>query len=127
MMTVEVACIIGIFVGIVVFICCDEDELGIVLALSGFTLSIVLLASTIKYNPITEERCRNANISYELFKTLVETTDKDEYDVYVIMKQAAAADMDLYEAVMLIDPDLTQQEAAAIVQISDYKQSKGDN
>jgi hypothetical protein len=35
--------------------------------------------------------------------------------------------MDLYEAVMLIDPDLTQQEAAAIVQISDYKQSKGDN
>jgi hypothetical protein len=126
-MTVEVICIIGIFVGIVVFICSEENELGIVFALSGLTLSIVLLASTMKYSPITEERCRNANISYELFETIVKITGKDKYDVYVIMRQAAVADMDLYEAVMLIDPDLTQEEAAAIIQISDYKQSKGDN
>jgi hypothetical protein len=94
----------------------------------GIVFSMVLLVPALKYNgDITEERCQKANISYELFETIVETTDKDEYDVYIIMKQAAAANMDLYEAVMLIDPDLTQQEAAAIVQISDYKQSKGDN
>jgi hypothetical protein len=127
MISIGMACIVVSFVLVMFFISCEERNLSFSIAFLGFILSMILLCAVSKYNSITEEKCQKANISYELFKTIVETTGKDEYDVYVIMKHAAAADMDLYEAVMLIDPDLTQQEAAAIVQISDYKQSKGDN
>jgi hypothetical protein len=68
-------------------------------------------------------KSNDINVSQELVNTIVETTGKSYHDVYYFLKYAGAADMDLIEAITTIDPDLTKEEAAAIIQISDYKQN----
>jgi hypothetical protein len=93
------------------------------LALVYFGLLISIFSDTICH-PSDEVKnlCEENSISYTFVQTVAEGTGEDEKDVYTVCKYAAAADMDLYELVLFIDPDLTEDEAKAIVTLSDLKQ-----
>jgi hypothetical protein len=96
-----------------------------IMALTLLIALFIIVSSWILYldtTPSIESQCKDNSISYTLVQTIAEETGEKEEDVYTVCKYAAAADMDLYELVLLIDPDLTEDEAQHIVLISDLRQ-----
>jgi hypothetical protein len=100
-----------------------NSVLKVVLSLILFGLSFFLFDLT-HYN--VQNMCKNNAISYELVETIAQATGECEHDIAYFLKYAAGAEMDLYDAVSIIDPDLSNEEVTAIVKMSDLRQ-KGDN
>ena len=49
------------------------------------------------------------------------------YDIQYILSRAAAAGIEVSDALHMIDPDITEEEAAAIIRYSDTLQNKKSN
>ena len=73
-----------------------------------------------------------SNVAPELIYSVTEFENAKEngtsiYDIEYILSRAAAAEMEISDALHMIDPDITEEEAAAIIKYSDTLQSKKDN
>ena len=73
-----------------------------------------------------------SNVAPELIQSIekFENTKEDGasiYDIEYILSRAAAAEMEISDALHMIDPDITEEEAAAIIKYSDTLQNKKDN
>jgi Ca2+/H+ antiporter len=83
-----------------------------------------VVTPTMRFEDSVQRQCKDAHVSYELVESIADITGESEHDIIIFCKYAAGADMDLVDAIMIIDPDLSEEEAAAIVTMSDLKQNK---
>lgn len=73
-----------------------------------------------------------SNVAPELIQSIEKFENAKEdgasmYDIKYILARAAAAEMEISDAIHMIDPDITEEEAAAIIKYSDTLQNKKDN
>ena len=73
-----------------------------------------------------------SNVAPELIYSVSEFENTKEdgasmYDIEYILSRAAAAGMEISDALHMIDPDITEEEAAAIIRYSNTLQNKKDN
>lgn len=73
-----------------------------------------------------------SNVAPELIQSIEKFENTKEngasiYDIEYILSRAAAAEMEVSDALHMIDPDITEEEAAAIIKYSDTLQNKKDN
>ena len=73
-----------------------------------------------------------SNVAPELIYSVSEFENAKEdgasmYDIEYILSRATAAEMEISDALHMIDPDITEEEAAAIIKYSDTLQNKKDN
>lgn len=101
------------------------DEPIITLLLIGIISAWIAFASpATRFEDSIKNQCKDAHVSYELVESIADATGESEHDIVIFCKYAAGVDMDLVDAIMIIDPDLSEEEAAAIITTSDLKQSK---
>jgi hypothetical protein len=124
-------CIFGLAYGILGFISFvtaiildDDKDFCILLGMIFIFICIADMSS--HYETKITLQCEDEGIAYELIESVSDVTGVSEHDVFYVFKYAAGADMDLIDAVLLIDPDLTEEQATAIITTSDLKQSKED-
>lgn len=96
----------------------------IITAISFFCISIYV--ETYIHSPDT------SNVAPELIYSVSKFENAKEdgasmYDIKYILARAAAAEMEISDALHMIDPDITEEEAAAIIKYSDTLQNKKDN
>lgn len=68
--------------------------------------------------------CEKNAISYELVESISEYTGESTHDIAYFLKYAANAEVDLYDAIEIIDPSLSNEDITAIINFSDNKQNK---
>ena len=73
-----------------------------------------------------------SNVAPELIQSVEKFENAKEdgasiYDIEYILSRAAAAGMETSDALHMIDPDITEEEAAAIIRYSDTLRNKKDN
>jgi hypothetical protein len=102
----------------------DEPIITLLLFISMIGVWIAFASPATRFEDSIKNQCKDAHVSYELVESIADATDESEHDIVVFCKYAAGVDMDLVDAIMIIDPDLSEEEAAAIVTTSDLKQSK---
>lgn len=73
-----------------------------------------------------------SNVAPELIQSIEKFENTKEngasiYDIEYILARAVDAEMEISDAIHMIDPDITEEEAAAIIRYSDTLQNKKDN
>jgi predicted RND superfamily exporter protein len=104
----------------------NDSIMGLLILIIGVTFFMMLASPVVQFEDTIKKQCEEAHVSYELVESIADVTGKSEHDIVIFCKYAAVADMDLIDAIRTIDPDLSEEEAAAIVTTSDLKQSKED-
>lgn len=73
-----------------------------------------------------------SNVAPELIQSIEKFENTKEngasiYDIEYILARAVDAEMEISDAIHMIDPDITEEEAAAIIKYSDTLQNKKSN
>ena len=73
-----------------------------------------------------------SNVAPELIQSIEKFENTKEngasiYDIEYILARAVDAEMEISDALHMIDPDITEEEAAAIIKYSDTLQNKKSN
>lgn len=73
-----------------------------------------------------------SNVAPELIQSIEKFENTKEngasiYDIKYILARAVDAEMEISDAIHMIDPDITEEEAAAIIRYSDTLQNKKSN
>ena len=73
---------------------------------------------------VSQKECSDNHISYELVQTTAEFTDKTEKEVLDFFIIMSNAEVDSFDAVSYLAPELTDDEVLSIITAADIKQKK---
>ena len=76
---------------------------------------------------VSQKECSDNHISYELVQTTAEFTDKTEKEVLDFFIIMSNAEVDSFDAVSYLAPELTDDEVLSIITAADMKQKKAGN
>lgn len=99
---------------------------GVCLTIISFILCITSPELTKEKEQTAEEYCQINSISYILVDTTAEYTGFDEKEIAVIFKYASKNGLEIDEALLYIDKNLSENDIIAIVQMSFQREQQID-
>lgn len=78
-----------------------------------------------KSTQFTATFCEDNSISYDLVQTVAEYTGQSEQEIAYVFCAGAREQYEITDCIKFIDSDISEEEALAIIKISDNKQKEG--